>query len=69
MDCQSANRREWHLDVPVCRTLGGLTRHLSLIGMREVQRLCYELRCDGLISLTKKMWAMIKHKKKARAAA
>ena len=66
-DAVTNNRLDWHLDVPVCRTLGGLVTHLSLIGLSEVQRLCYELRCDGLLELTKKMWAMEKGRRKKSA--
>jgi len=61
------NKLEWHLDVPVCRTLRGLAIHLSLIGLGEVQRLCYELRCEGLIELTKQMWAMEKNRRRKSA--
>lgn len=57
-------RLEWHLSVPACSTLTGLIRHLSLIGMSEVQQLCYELHADGLIELTKVMWRMIKSRRK-----
>ena len=61
------SRLEWHLDVPVCRTLRGLATHLSLIGLGQVQQLSYELDCDGLMSLTKKMWAMEKGRRKKSA--
>jgi len=58
-------RIQWHLDVPVCRTLRGLRTHLGFINMGELWQLAYHLECDSVESLTKKMWAMIKGRKKA----
>jgi len=64
--CKSCadSRIQWHLDVPVCRILIGLKIHLATIGICEIWQLCWHLKCQSIEELTKKMWAMIKAKRK-----
>jgi len=54
------DRIKWHLNVPVCRTLGGLKIHLAAISLAERWKLIYAFGAGDLKRLIKKMWATIK---------
>jgi len=53
-------RVQWHLDVPVCSTWHGLTRHLYILSMGELWELCFYFKAVSLSDLRKRMWAIIK---------
>lgn len=57
---QLSERVEWHLSIPVCRTLSGLRRHLTYTGLYERQRLCWYFMCDSMQELESRMWTAIK---------
>lgn len=60
----SRERIIWHLDVPVCRILSGLRTHLRIIGLTEMWKLCYALKCDTPEKLAAVMWDMIKKRQR-----
>lgn len=39
-------RVQYHLDVPVCRLLSGIKRHIELIGMDDLSLLCQAMSCS-----------------------
>lgn len=53
-----------HLVAPVCCVKMGVREHVKAIGYTEAWRLCYVLGCHGLESLEKKMWDMVKKRKR-----
>lgn len=59
-------RIDWHLDIPVCRTLRGLKEHLHqlfLLNLRELLALQFIYNCDNNRTLARYMWADIKDHK------
>ena len=53
---------EWHLRLPVCRTMRGIINHLHCLPLAEMMWLCSEF--DGNVAETaKRMWAIIKTNK------
>jgi len=59
------SRIEWHLEVPVCRTLRGTRRHLELIGIRDLALLCRWFGCSA-VEITERLWAWAKGPKRIR---
>ena len=60
-------RINWHLDLPVCRTLRGLKEHLHwlfLLNLRELLALQYAYSVDETRYLVHHMWENIKENKK-----
>lgn len=39
-------RVQWHLDVPACRLLSGIKRHIELISIDDLSLLCRAMSCS-----------------------
>jgi hypothetical protein len=50
----------WHLSVPVCEIMSGVRTHIRHLGLCEVWKLCYALRCRTPDELPAVMWKLIK---------
>ena len=59
MSGQEIARVLWHLDMPVCRTLGGIKRHVALIGLGDCSLLIRYFGC-GIGELIERFWRAVK---------
>ncbi|MCK4294085.1 MAG: hypothetical protein KAY65_12880 [Planctomycetes bacterium] len=55
MTCEDIARVLWHLDTPVCRTLGGTKVHLRLVSFKELRLLVRYFNCSAE-DLVERFW-------------